>query len=410
MASPARIREAIIEIFTKLDKEAKTPVRDPGIQTPDWAAMEKAQEAVPKSIQAKQDINQLNLERATDKALAGQTEVRGSGPAALTSASGTKFKPLEETVRDKGFITELEEEFDKLGRAGTDPRSLSEEAATKIVESRRAAKGPKKDKNIAQREQRRKQIREGTKFPKESKKDFGESPLAFGESEFGTPGEVTSLIDEATGPTRSVNKGIIKNKFGSIEQEGAKETMENLFTAEDARRAGEIQDELALDNVLQTLSPELQKQVAEEILIPKSIRYKRIDELGKVLLGGKGDPGKVPEIQAALGGRDISRDQAFGSLVGTRQVTTPPPRSKADIQQVKQSSKQFNEFRKLVSQVLAAGREANKMKPDMAKVAETIERMPKKVQNQLDNMVESGLELDEALAEYVEQLVRRTEQ
>jgi hypothetical protein len=407
MASGKQLLDAIIEIFTRLDKSRKAPVRDPGIQTPDWAAMKKAQEAVPKSIQAKQDVNQLNLERATDKALAGQTEVRGHGPAALTSASGTKFDPLKEAVRDKGFITELEEEFNKLGRAGIDPRSLSEEAATKIVESRRAAGKPKRKFTTVQERERVQQgrkaaIRRGEQkfIPRGNPEDFGERPLTFGESEFGTPSEVTSLIDEATGPTRSVNKGIVKNKFGSIEQEGAKETMENLFTAEDATRAGNIQDELEHDVFLRTLSPDLQRQITEETLVPRSIRLKRIDEIGKLLKGGKGTPGKIPELESALAGKDISGE-------GTTFKTTPRARTKSELEQGSRSSKQLHQFRILSAKTLDAAREANRIKPNMEKVQGIISKMPQQVQDQLSNAVESGLELDEALYELTENLLKR---
>jgi hypothetical protein len=449
MASPARIQEAIVEIFKRLDKGARAKTRS------DAATLEKTlgktqAEDIPTS-----DV--IPTTPPTDPALKGTADVaaylrlvrrgagpvtkKGSGPSVITErGSAPKFDIGEEGVRPKQFLDALEVEMDKLSTQV--PLDELEAIATKNVEAAFEAASPKrKFKSV----QERKRVQRGRKaaiargeqkyMPKGSVKytsRYDEPPAAFGEtSEFasgeaslGVPREVKDLMDEAVGPVSKVRQQKrIKPGKETMDAEEAAEQLDDLLGNVDyeAKRISDIQDELGTDPFLRTLGPKLQEDVARDILIPSSTRYKRVDEIGGELFGKKNKegevtlPGKIPELESALAGGDISKNQAFQSFVGTRQVTTPPPRSEAELVQLGQSGKQLGEFRKLAAQVIAAAKEANLynidtgVKPNINKVINIIKRMPPGIRKQLRPAYKEGT-LAEALTDLAEQILRRTEQ
>jgi hypothetical protein len=238
----------------------------------------------------------------------------------------------------------------------------------------------------------------GKKFDRTDKKSvFDEAPI---------DDEKLSreAIEEVIGPRDRVRKQKrIKPGEETMDYEASAEQLDNLSGEFEKGQIGKIQDELDTDIFLQTLSPELQKLAARDILIPKSIRLKEIDEAALDLFGGPNKAGLIPETQGALSGKDISRKQDFTIK------TTPPKRSKGELAQVGQSSAQLHKFRILASQVTDAAREANKIKPNMDKVHRIISKMPEEVKAKLRPAFENDT-LDEALADLMQQLVRRMTQ
>ena len=443
MASIKQINEALANIFIMMDKAEKTPVRGP-VPTPDWAAAKKAEEAVPKAIEESQSVERLNIRPLTEEALTGgpeginplskllppwaqqvrtrPTEGRGPGPAPLTAASGTKFEPLKKSFRAKQFLKSLEEEMDELSRSSQVPADELEAVATKNVQADIDAGRPKrKFKTVQERrkvqEGRKAAIRRGEQkyIPRGNPEDFGEPPLAFGESEFGIPGEITDLIDEATGPISKVRKQKqIKEEKASLDFEESMEQMDDLVASKETKQIGEIQDELDADKLLRTLSPELQKEVTRDILIPNIKRLERIDDAAATLFGkrtkegvvGSRKTGQIPEIKTALSGKDITADD--WTIETTPRVLGRSERTQAELIQGGASGKQFNEFNILVSKVAEAAREANKIRPNMDKVHEVISEMPESIKAQLRPAAKDGT-LNEALTDMIERLSRRME-
>jgi hypothetical protein len=221
-------------------------------------------------------------------------------------------------------------------------------------------------------------------------------PNVFGEEDL----SIQATREAISGPEDKVIRQSQK-KFGSIEQPGAKDQLDDLFGEETTKQAGEIQDELDTDLFLQTLSPNLQKEIARDVLVPSTIRLKEIDQVAKKLFGGQGTPGQIPELSAALGGRDISREGFTISTTPSR-VTT-----RAENVQTGAAANRLHEFRKLASQVTDAAREANQLRPDDAKVIATIKRMPENIRTQLRSEVKSGTPIAEALVELQARLLDR---
>jgi len=414
MASPDAIRKALMAILRKADEAV--PDIDPTAQAIARGQRNPTIGLTPLTKEVPTTSDVIPTTPAPGKPIPGRGET-GPGPDTLAESLGTKFDIEEEGVRPKQFLDALEDEMDKLSTQV--PLDELEATATKNVEAAFEAISPKKKfKSVQERKRveggRKAAIARGEQkyMPRGNVKytsRYDKPPAAFGEtSEFapgeaslGVPREVKDLMDEASGPVSKLRqqKRIRPGKESMDVAESA-EQLDNLSGEFEKGQIGKIQDELDTDIFLQTLSPELQKSAARDILIPKSVRLKEIDEAALDLFGGPNKAGLIPETQGALSGKDISRKQDFTIK------TTPPKRGEGELAQVGQSSAQLHKFRTLASQVTDAAREANKIKPNMDKVHRIISKMPEEVKTKLRPAFENET-LDEALADLMQQLVRR---
>jgi len=211
----------------------------------------------------------------------------GPGPNTLSESLGTKFDIEEEGVRPKKFLDLLEDEMDKLSKSSSASADELEAVAIENVEKVIDAGRPKrKFKTVRERrkvqEGRKAAIRRGEQkyIPKGNPEKIDKPPLAFGEAEFGTPGEITDLIDEAIGPRDLVNVGV-KKRYGSIEEEGAKETLDNLFGAEESRLIQNIKDKLAAENIKRSRVPTERDRAEVLNKARDEVRLKEVDQMAK---------------------------------------------------------------------------------------------------------------------------------
>ena len=333
-------------------------------------------------------------------------EIVGPGPDDLTSASGTKFDVQEEGVRGKYSTDFLENATRDIFEENP---TISLEDATKEAEKRlekhfESFPGRKSYQGQTVRERAKNQagrkaaIKRGDQkymprgnYPKQS------TPLSvFGEEDLGVTA-TREALQEAEGPRSRVVKQSKKKEFGSMEQEGAKEQLDDLFGKETDRIVGEISDELGLDPVLRTASPSIQKDLVEDLFVPSAVRYKNIDQTSKKIFS------QLKELEDALKGietKGLDLDFSFDTSPGKGIL------KEADIGSRPAKVARFN-FKRIASRVVEAARLANTPGVDEARVIKVINKLPEELKETLRGQMREGTSLPEALEDLVENLLDR---
>jgi hypothetical protein len=256
MASPAKIREALIKLM-----EAKVG--------------DKVDEAMPGQQFPATSKGAINRSPTPGKPLPGKGET-GERPDVLAESLGTKFDVVEEGVRSKKFIKALEEEMDELSTQV--PANQLEAIATKNVEDAFDAATPKrKFKSVQERDKvqrgRKAAIKRGDQkyMPRGNKENLSEPPKVFGETSVGTPSEVTDAIDEVS-RTASTGKG---QKVVNQDQ------LDDLFGDEQAEQVKAIKKQLNEQGIKRSRVP-TERDRAEVLNAARDqVKLKEVDQMAK---------------------------------------------------------------------------------------------------------------------------------
>jgi hypothetical protein len=115
---------------------------------------------------------------------------------------------------------------------------------------------------------------------REQLEDFDQRPNVFGEEDIGTAATREAIENEQPRNLARKQKRVQPGQE-TMDSPESQEQMNNFFGEEDAREVSRIQDELDTDPVLRSLSDKGQREITENLIVPRSVRAKEVNKLAK---------------------------------------------------------------------------------------------------------------------------------
>lgn len=312
----------------------------------------------------------------------------GPGPAAIDSNS------VSETMGISDGISSVKEQIAKQLRETTPPKGIPK---LKSVASERYPAGNKKTKKQLKKDKNT--IKYNTV---NDQYDAGPIDVFDNKTIRTDPNVSASVKAEAQGTGDGVRRPAKHELPGSIHQKGGMDGLQDLNALpeeEFLKHQNDIQQLLLEDDFLNTLSPSLQKEITEDILLPKALGEKSTQskliyeegnkvydfeqELRDTLLG-KDSPTK--RSFQKFDDRFIQGKSSANDPINTTPLRTIPPSLKGQpkaiqqrfLDQNKQSLSQLNNFKRGIAEAKRQAKNTNDVSPLKAQIDRLTKSAPEK--------------------------------